>query len=590
MSDTQKQENFNQKIRQAAAFIDQGRPDQAERILLPLVDEAPRNKDPLHLLGEIYMRTSEHFQQAVAVFTKILELDPDDSFAWRNLGIMHYATVADYNKATTFLTKAYELNPEDGHTLSYLGHVSFKIGLAPDAIDLLHKAMRYLPDDPATLSTLGMAYLLERRHEEAQKYGFRALELMPESRFIYENAKNMSEFLSLGEKERQLLKRSEEILKKDPQHAPLIKLHEATALNDNGNIQDAIAMLKEIVDNGDTVDPNIVKHACYNLAKYCDKIGEFDLAFSYAEKGNRFMIDEYTKSGFPKNILYKIMGIYRDTLKGEGALQIVGTVKTHNTQPSPRKTAFLMGFPRSGTTLSARILGRHPQIFSADEMGGIHQALIHCHQEKGLTLPQDIYKMRQEDFSYVRRKYDEFQDYEASENDHRIFLDKNPLNSAYAASLYAVFPETKFLFIHRHPLDSLISGFMQYFRINSGMVHFCDIEDIARLHMAIYEDWKLTKDRLPIDYHEFYYEDLVADFDGEIGKILQFLDLEWDEAVHDFYKKQKEDKVILTPSKDQISKKLYTGSQNRWKHYEKHLGPAIEILEPMIKELGYSLD
>ncbi|MGB0719721.1 MAG: sulfotransferase family protein, partial [Bdellovibrionales bacterium] len=252
---------------------------------------------------------------------------------------------------------------------------------------------------------------------------------------------------------------------------------------------------------------------------------------------------------------------------------------------------FLVGFPRSGTTLSGRILDQHPKLTTSDEIGAIDLIKLHAAQKFNANFSDHIDRIDADMLRYFVDFYNTTQrEIPSSMKTGERFIDKMPFNHVNAAVIETVFPRAKFISITRHPLDAVLSCYMQNFRMNTAMVNFLDIENGAKIYRTVYHLWQKQKRVLDLDVHEFRYEDMVADFDTEVGRVLDFIGVEWDDSVREFYRGDGNAPATLTPSRTQVSQKLFTGSQNRWRHFRKHLEPAIEILEPIIEELGYSVD
>lgn len=162
-----------------------------------------------------------------------------------------------------------------------------------------------------------------------------------------------------------------------------------------------------------------------------------------------------------------------------------------------------------------------------------------------------------------------------------------PFNTFHVPLIRMIFPKAKFLYAIRHPLDAVLSSFMQYFALNSGTIHCLNLDTAAELYKTHHNLWNAAKRHLPIDYHEFRYENLVNDFDGTIGGILDFLGADREDNVREFYKQKSAEPTTLTPSRTQITGQLTSEPQDRWKKYEGYLDSTKNTLGEIIEELGY---
>ena len=162
-----------------------------------------------------------------------------------------------------------------------------------------------------------------------------------------------------------------------------------------------------------------------------------------------------------------------------------------------------------------------------------------------------------------------------------------PLNIIHIAEIVRVFPDAKFIVSLRHPYDCVLSCYMQSFKLNDAMSNFLNLKDTSNLYNQVMDLWTKYVEIFDLKYHEIKYEDIVSDFDTSIKKILSFLDLDWSDAVLDFYKTAEKRKLISTPSYDQVNKPIYSKSVFKWKNYEKNLSEIIPSLKPWLTRFKY---
>ena len=254
--------------------------------------------------------------------------------------------------------------------------------------------------------------------------------------------------------------------------------------------------------------------------------------------------------------------------------------------PTP---AFLMGFLRSGTTLTEQVLGAHPAIIATDESSIVHELTVELQKITGIRNDDaaalkaiketDLLQLRQ---FYWRRMREEF----GPEVMHKQVVDKNALNTIDLGVISVIFPEAKILFALRDPRDICISCFMQAFSPAPATVNLLSWEGIARQYSAVMGYWLLLRDNIQPSYLELRYEDTVADFETTYRQVFAFLGVDWDSGVEQFYKRAK-GRYISTPSFAAVSQPLYTSAVARWKHYEKQFSPIMDELKPFIKAFGY---
>lgn len=254
--------------------------------------------------------------------------------------------------------------------------------------------------------------------------------------------------------------------------------------------------------------------------------------------------------------------------------------------PAP---TFLLGFLRSGTTLTEQVLAAHPAVFTSDENDLIHglmqelQRLSGCGDDipaalRGLGL-DEVRKLR----AYYWRRVGE--EYGAVALKKR-FIDKVALNSIDIGLISCVFPEARIIFALRDPRDVCLSCFQQAFKPSSVTVNLLTWEGVAKQYAAVMDWWLHIKPSIRPRYLELRYEDTVNDFENSFRRVFTLLELEWVAEVSAFHEKAK-GRYIATPSFAAVAQPLYSRSVARWRHYEKFYEPILPILSPYIEAFGY---
>jgi hypothetical protein len=139
----------------------------------------------------------------------------------------------------------------------------------------------------------------------------------------------------------------------------------------------------------------------------------------------------------------------------------------------------------------------------------------------------------------------------------------------------------------RHPCDACLSCFMQDFRLNDAMSNYLRLEDAALLYWKVMNLWRQYLRLLPVPYHMVKYEDLVDDFEGQTGLLLEFLNVPWDDAVLGYTDHAKTLGRIHTPSYSQVSQPIYRRARYRWVRYAEFFEPVMHLLKPHIEYFGY---
>jgi tetratricopeptide (TPR) repeat protein len=248
---------------------------------------------------------------------------------------------------------------------------------------------------------------------------------------------------------------------------------------------------------------------------------------------------------------------------------------------------FLVGFPRSGTTLLENVLASHPKVAALDERDTLGEAaMAFLSGEEGRAKlarisPAEIQAHRAIYWQRVRRF--------GAQVEGKVFVDKYPLSSIKLPLVAKLFPEAKILFAMRDPRDVLFSCFRRSFSLNPSMFELLDLERGARLYSAVMTLSMLYREKLGLAWHTMRYETLIDDFEGETRRVCDFIGLEWDARMQDFAALSR-DRTIKTPSSTQVVRGLYREGAGQWQAYAPQLAPAIAILEPWVRCFGYEAD
>ena len=262
-----------------------------------------------------------------------------------------------------------------------------------------------------------------------------------------------------------------------------------------------------------------------------------------------------------------------------------GMAQTEAASGGTRRHVFLVGFPRSGTTLLENILASHPDICALDERDTLGEAAREfLVDEAGLARlaaasPDELERHRTLYWNRVR----EF----GAEVAGKVYIDKYPLSSIKLPLVARLFPEARILFAVRDPRDVLLSCFRRSFSLNSSMFELLDLERGARLYAEVMDLSAIYRRTLGLAWHQLRYESLVEDFEGEMRKVCDFLGVEWDEQMRNFAELSRA-RTIKTPSSVQVLRGLYREGAGQWRRYETQLAPALPILQPWIERYGMS--
>jgi len=249
--------------------------------------------------------------------------------------------------------------------------------------------------------------------------------------------------------------------------------------------------------------------------------------------------------------------------------------------------AFLMGFPRSGTTLLEQVLATHSDIVTLEERPIMLKAEVEFLTRVGGigrladVVSDSLAPLREDYWRRVRELGVEVRD--------KVFVDKQPLHTFRLPLIAKLFPEAKILFALRDPRDVVLSCFRRSFNMNASMYQFNTLEGAATYYAAVMEAGETYIEALPVEVLRLRYEDLVRDFTGVSRGLCDFLGVDWTDRLKDFADTANA-RAIATPSSTQVGRGLYDEGVGQWHRYEKALAPVQGILRPWIERYGYALD
>ncbi|HEX3943759.1 MAG TPA: sulfotransferase [Rhizomicrobium sp.] len=246
---------------------------------------------------------------------------------------------------------------------------------------------------------------------------------------------------------------------------------------------------------------------------------------------------------------------------------------------------FLVGFPRSGTTLLEQALAAHPDVETMEEKDAFDEPV-----RAFMTSPADHAKLAtlndDQRAAYRERYWERVRSYGYT-GTRTVFIDKLPFHTVKLPLIAALFPNARILFAIRDPRDVVLSCIRARFRINPYMFELLRPQDAAAfyaLSMSLAEAYRRA---LPLAIKDIRHEDLVADFDGVCRNVCNFLGIEWRESMRDFSARQRM-RAVATPSARQLAQGLSRAGIGRWKNYSQQLAPLMPVLAPWVRRFGYA--
>lgn len=349
----------------------------------------------------------------------------------------------------------------------------------------------------------------------------------------------------------------------------LAYLH-ALRLRDEGRFEEALALARRA-----PADVEPARRALL-IGKLADRTGDPAAAFEAFREANRIAAEDPAAAGADPHGYRRRVEALADQIGPHwfGSWSEVAPGE----RPAP---VFLVGFPRSGTTLLDTVLMGHAEVAVLEEEPILERV------SEALGGFERLPDLDQAEADRLRGLYFAELDRLLPDAGGRTAIDKLPLNLLAAPLIHRLFPDARIVFAQRHPCDVVLSCFMQSFAINDAMANFLDLGDSARLYDLALSFWERCRDVLPLKVQIVRYEALIEDLEGEVRTLLDFLGLPWDPAVLDHRRTAQARGTISTPSYSQVIQPLYREASGRWERYREQMAPVLPLLAPWARRLGY---
>lgn len=508
------------------ALIAQNQPKLAIEKFLQSVRSDPKNANYNSDLGEMYRRVGI-LDQAVKFNLEAVKLNSELDNTNYNLGLAYFDK-ENFDKAIVHFKKAIEINPKHGFAWNNLGSSFEKLDKLQLAHEAYQKAVDLNGNHLEALNNLATTNTQFNKTDEAIKIFNKAIDVHPH---FFEAHFNLSALKKYTKEDPHF-----RLLQEVPQHKKQFNLFEATRY-----------------------------HFAYGKA--LDDIGEYDNAFNQYNLGNQLQ-SKLTPYNQKKNdeIVSKTIEIFN--------INFINKLKSDN-EVNNRTPIFIVGMPRSGTSLIEQILDSHQSIYGAGELKDLSESLESNVKKFGNEQSLDfIGKAKKSFFEKVGNDYLN-KVWELSPNSKYI-SDKMPGNFFNIGLIYLIFPHAKIIHSMRDPMDSCFSNFTKLFKDDMRFTYSQEnIGNYYKDYHTIMEHWKKV---LPSDFIcHMKYEDMINNIEKEAKRLTSFIGLDWDPNCLKFYDN---DRNVKTASMMQVRKPIYKSSLARWKNFTKHLKPLYNKVKP----------
>lgn len=582
------------------ALVECGQFDEALSVATPERAAADRTLRLARYRGYIAQLT-DNADVAAQAYGEVLKADPNDWQSWNNLGNAQLVN-GDFESAAASFRRSLDLNgesrlahlnlgralvkadrleeaenqfrstaerfPDDAQPFKELHELMRRRGHSPEALhDVLEQAIRRSPDDRDLLLAVGRQRMMASDFVGAES-AFRSV--------LSADPSDSDGFLELAK----LLEHKEPAKLQDliaeaeaaSLPSPAMELVRAYGHRRAKQFAQGLAALDAVPTD---FEPWLTNDL---LGQFHDKLGDEAEAFAAFTRMNEAQAadpsDPLARAAhIRRTMCERLDRITPEWLASWKALPIPTDLKT---------PVFLVGFPRSGTTLLDTMLMGHDDVAVMEELPALD------------TVAQDIGgfdaipKLSAGDLRRARSVYFEVAA-KSVDTDRKVLIDKNPLHLSRVPLIRRLFPEARFILALRHPADVVLSCYFSNFRLTPALSNFLRLDTAAEYYDLMFRAWERSRELMNLDVQTVVYEKLVEDPEGQLRPIIAALGLDWRDDLVDHQSTAQSRGTVMTASYAQVVEPLYRSSVNRWERYRPFLEPVLPILRPWANKFGYAL-
>ena len=606
---------LGQQLQAAFGLHAQGRTAEAEAAAKRILKIAPKEPNALYLLGIIAHQAgdaktaAQHFEksykadrnsvaalsglgivrldqqrhgEAKGLFEKALKLQPGDPMLLNNLGLAQKGA-GDLERACRSFEAAFKARPDFAAAALNLGETLGALG-RPEAAERVYRSG--LARDPGSpeLNNAVAALLADRSDIDGALEVIERASADPRGRADPEIVRNHANLLI----NKNRLGAAEEVLRAGLEARPdavtllvdlgdLLRARGGEGETGEARKAEARALYERAASLGETRPETLAQPiALHRMAAALDQLKRYEDSFAYQMRAQSAWKRQAAERG-------------RRYDRTEMARSAERTIEIFSEIPAPRaddpggspstRPIFILGMPRSGTSLAEQILASHPDVFGAGELPTIPELIGAAMAESRSPWPDLARGLSDERRSELAARY--LDALPEAAGDAPFVVDKLPPNFWYLGFIRLLFPRATIIHTMRHPIDVCLSIFTQ--RFSNDLLFDHDLSDLAHYYrqyrrlMDFWEGWEPAL--IPLSY-----ERMVADQDGETRRLIERLGLAWDDRVLAFHET---DRDVLTASRLQVRQPIYSSSVEKWRRYETGLTPLIEALGPLADYQAY---
>jgi len=502
-------------------FDHQGNSDEAVACYLRALANKPDYATAHNNLGRI-LEKQKRFSEAETCYQRALAIKPDYAIAHNNLGGI-FNRQNKLNEAASCVRRALALRPDLAEAHFNLGNILMKQGEHDEAASCYEQALAINPDFAEAYNDLGVVLMEQSKLSEAEARFGESLAINPNSIETHYNRSTLRTF----------------------------RPHD-----------DGLAALEELALRADRFSDSDKIYLHFALGKALDDTGNYARAFEHLLKGSTMRRQEihYSES-WDAQQFKRIIDNFNPSLFS----------RLHNAGNPSSVPIFILGMPRSGSTLVEQIISSHPQVHGAGELMNLRNVIINLPDalDNSISYPEYLTTL---DANSVRKFGEAYVNSLPKLPDGKTRItDKMPDNFQFVGMIKLILPNAKIIHTMRDPVDTCFSCFSK--RFPAGKDYSYDLGELGRYYRRYSELMNYWRSILPAgSMLDFAYEELVDDFEVQARRLIEYCGLPWDERCLSFYKNKR---TVSTASNVQVRQPLYRSSLQRWRQYESYLGPLL---------------
>ena len=469
-------------------------------------------------LGVTYQEKGD-LVSAVNAYKNAIDNDNNYPTAHNNLGKIFLAS-GEIDSSIKHLECAITLKSDFADAHNNLGSAFLRINKLNDAIKSYKKAIALKPDFAVANNNLGIAYLRTGDPKLASKFFENAITITPGYATAHHNLSGVKVY---KEKDKQ------------------VSLIESLLIENNLSQKERI-------------------YLNFALAKAYEDLGNHEELFKHLNEGNRIRKKEMSNSIADSEEHNELIKLFFNS----------NNIKLTYRDSLPIRPIFIVGMPRSGTSLVEQIISSHHEVYGAGEVNNFHNIIMPIIEEHAVN---ENYNLKNDEFALIRKQYsNSLERFYANE---KVITDKWILNFKTIGFILSAFPESKIVHLKRDARATCWSIYKHYFS-DEGNRWAYDYQDLARFYKSYVGLMDYWHNLFPGKIYDISYEDLTSDQEKETRNLLKYCDLDWDENCLNFYTNTR---AVKTASAVQVRNKMYQGSSDVWRQYSEHLKPLLDALK-----------